>query len=108
MSTSLYIQVAPIKLKDGVDEKTLLAASDAFQLAFVNKQQGVLKRILTRTKNGGYADIVFFESKEAADRVAAAEQTSEECIRFFEIMQPPNEELSDMGVLSFEPMKTYE
>jgi hypothetical protein len=47
-------------------------------------------------------------SKEAADRVAAAEQTSKEYLQFFKIMQPPNEELPDMGVLSFEPIKTYE
>jgi hypothetical protein len=108
MTNSSYIQLVSVQLKEGVDEKTLLETSDAFQRAFVSKQQGVLKRILTRAKHGGYADLVFFESKEAADRVAAAERTSKECHQFFEIFQPPNEALPHMGVLSFEPLKTYE
>jgi hypothetical protein len=108
MSSNPYIQLVSVQLKDGVDEKTLLETSDAFQHAFVSKQQGVLKRILMRAKVGGYADLVFFESKEAADRVAAAERNSTECAQFFEIFQPPNEALPDMGVLSFEPLKTYE
>lgn len=108
MTKNPYIQLAPARLKDGVDEKTLLDASDAFQSSFVNKQQGVLKRILLRAKGGGYADLVFFESKEAADRVAATEQTSEQCLEFFKIMEPPDESLPDMGVLSFEHVKTYE
>ena len=49
----------------------LLAASDAFEREFVKKQRGITKRMLLRGKHGGYADLVFFESKEDADRVAS-------------------------------------
>jgi hypothetical protein len=108
MSQRPYIQLVPVRLKDGVDEKTLLETSDAFQRVFVSRQPGVLKRILARSEQGGYADLVFFESKEAAERVAAAERTSEECRKFFEILQPPDAGSPDMGILSFEPLKTYE
>ena len=37
MDKKMYIQLAPIELKEGVDEKTLIEASDAFQVNFVNK-----------------------------------------------------------------------
>ena len=103
-----YIQIAPIRLNEGVDEKTLLAVSDRFQAGFVSRQEGVVKRILMKAKHGGYADLVFFESKEAADRVAAAEQSSHVCQEFFQVLQAPDESLPDMGVLSFEPLKSYE
>ena len=108
MSNKMYVQLAPIRLKPGVDEKQLLAASDAFERDFVRKQQGIKKRVLLRGKHGGYADLVFFESKEDADRVAKAEETSEECARLFGIMEAPDPSLPDMGVLSFEQVKTYE
>ncbi len=108
MTGRMYVQLAPIKLKDGFDEKTLLAASDAFQASFVGKQAGIMKRVLLRGKHGGYADLVFFESKEDADRIAEIEETSQECLEFFRIMKAPDESLPDMGVLSFEHVKTYE
>lgn len=104
----MYVQLAPIRLKYGLGEKALLEASDAFQLEFVGKQQGIMKRILLKGKDGGYADLVFFESKEAADRVARLEATSPECLEFFKVMEAPDESLPDMGVLSFEHIKTYE
>jgi len=107
MSKGIYVQLASIQLKDGVDEKTLLEASDAFEVNFVNKQQGILKRVLLKAKHGGYADLVFFESKDDADRVAKVEQTSEACHEFGKIMEAPDESLPDMGVLSFEHIKTY-
>ena len=107
MKSSLYVQLAPIQLKEGVDEATLLEASETFQTHFVSKQEGVVKRVLMRAKHG-YADLVFFRSKEDADRVAQAEATSEHCLEFFKLMKAPDETLHDMGVLSFEHMKTYE
>jgi hypothetical protein len=44
------------------------------------------------------------ETKADADRVAQAEATSELCHALFDIPQSPD----PSGVLSFEPMKTYE
>jgi len=107
-SNTTYVLLAPIQLKDGIDEKTLLEASDVFQAEFVNKQKGILKRLLLRAKHGGYADLVFFESKADADRAVEAEATSPVCQRFFQIMQPPDPSVPDAGVLSFEHVRTYE
>lgn len=108
MTKKMYIQLAPIKLKQGINENTLLEASEAFQVHFVNKQKGIIRRVLLKEKDGNYADLVFFESKEDADRVAKIEVTSQECLEFFKIMEAPDESLPDMGVLSFEHIKTYE
>lgn len=54
---------------------------------FVRKQTGVVKRMLLRGKYGGYADLVFFRSKDDADRVAKIEETSVECLELFKIME---------------------
>ena len=108
MKNTMYIQLAPFHLKEGVDEARLLETSEAFQANFVSKQKGILRRILVKAKHGGYADLVFFESKAAADRVAEAEATSEHCLALFQMVQPPDPNQPDMGVLSFEHVKTYE
>jgi hypothetical protein len=108
MTESMYVQLATIQLKDGIDEKTLLEASDLFEASFVRKQTGIMKRMLLRGKYGGYADLVFFASKHDADRVAKLEETSAECLEFFKIMRAPEESLPDMGVLSFEHIKTFD
>jgi hypothetical protein len=108
MKQPMFIQLAAAKLKEGVDEAKLLEASDEFQKNFVSKQEGILRRILVRAKHGGYADLVFFESKEHADRVAQAEATSEHCLALFQLLEPTDPAAPDMGVLSFETLKTYE
>lgn len=108
MKHASYIQLAPIQLKPGVGEAELLATSAAFQEHFVSKQQGIIRRILVRAKHGGYADLVFFEDKAAADRVAEAHATSEHCQALFDLLLPLDASLPDMGVLSFEHVATYE
>lgn len=108
MTKTMYIQLAPFKLKAGVDEATLLRASDEFEKVFVEKQKGVIKRVLMKGKDGNYADLVFFESKEEADRVAEEEQTSPVChgLEFFTLTEM-DEKLPEIGVLSFDHIKTY-
>lgn len=108
MSKSLYIQLAPIALKPGVDEAQLLAASDRFEKNFVKSQSGIVQRRLLRSKAGGYADLVVFESKAAADKVLEAEMSSPFCEEYFSIMAMPDASVPDMGVLSFELIKTYD
>ena len=100
--------IAPIELKDGVSERALIEASDAFQNAFASQQPGIKKRLLLRAKDGNYADLVFFASKEAADRVVEAELKSEACRDYFNVMKIPEDVSPDMGVLGFEHVKTYE
>ena len=59
----MFIQLAPFRLGEGVDEAALLAASDRFQDEFVAHQRGVLRRVVMRGVDGGYADLVFFDDR---------------------------------------------
>ena len=97
----MQIALAPFKLKPGVTEEALLAASDEFETGFAQKQEGIVRRVLVRDTDGGYADIVFFESKEAMERVIEAEQGDEVCARFMSIMD-------DGEYGEFEILKAYE
>jgi hypothetical protein len=108
MTKSTYIMLAPIRLKNGVGEAALVAASDRFQTTFLSRQQGITRRLLLKSREGSYADLVFFASKDDADRVVAAEASSEECLEYFEVMEAPDPSLPEMGVLSFQHVKTYE
>ena len=108
MTEAKYVVLAPIRLKAGVSEAGLVAASDTFEANFVKKQRGIIKRLLLKAKDGSYADLVFFESKGDADKVMEAEASSPDCLEFFGVMEAPDESLPDMGVLSFEHVKTYE
>lgn len=82
----MQIALAPFTLKPGVTEEALLTASNDFERGFVQKQDGIIRRILVRDPSGGYADIVFFESGEAMDRVIAAEQDDEACARLMSVI----------------------
>lgn len=97
----MQIALAPFKLKPGVTEEALLTASDEFEAGFAQKQDGIVRRVLVRDTNGGYADIVFFASKAAMERVIEAEQDDEVCARFMSLM-------ADAGYSEFEVLKTYD
>ncbi len=84
----MYIALAPIRLKPGISEETLLSASDRFEEGFAGKQDGIIKRALMKeVDGGGYADLVFFRDLSSLDRVVQAEQESEVCAVFFSIME---------------------
>ncbi|MFO1471338.1 MAG: hypothetical protein U1F27_09895 [Turneriella sp.] len=103
----MYIQLAPGKAKPGVDDRTISMASDEFQAHFIQQQKGIIKRILLKGSDGTYADLVFFESKAAAEQVAAAEQAGHPaCMAFFQLFEM-DETKPDMGILSFEEIKLY-
>jgi hypothetical protein len=98
----MHIALAPFTLRAGVSEERLLTTSDDFDASFVKNQDGILRRLLVRDGEGGYADIVFFEDEQAIKRALEAEQTSEVCAAFFSIMN------DDGSHRVFEVLKTYE
>ena len=75
----MHIALAPFKLKHGVAEETLLNTSEEFEHLFVQKQDGILRRILVRDSDGGYADIVFFEDE--GDRARPGRRTTQRRLR---------------------------
>jgi|SRR5688572_1046863 hypothetical protein len=108
MTKTLCVVLAPVRLKDGVDEATLTKASDIFQRDFVAKQDGILKRMLLKGADGDYADLVFFASEADAARIAKLEESSPECRAFFEIMKVEDADLPELRIRSFQQIKTYE
>jgi hypothetical protein len=98
----MHIALAPFRLKDGISEEHLVKTSDHFDEQFVAKQEGILRRILVKDGDGGYADIVFFADAAAIDRVLEAEQSSEVCAAFFAIIQ------DDGTHKMYEVLKTYQ
>jgi hypothetical protein len=97
----MHIVIAPFRPKQGVTEDVMMETSDDFDEQFVRKQDGILKRIVVKDGEGGYADIVFFNDAAAIDRVIQAEQNSDVCAAFFAL-------IDDDHPLIYEAMKTYE
>ena len=98
----MHIALAPFTLREGVSEETLLTTSDDFDRSFVKDQDGILRRILVRDGEGGYADIIFFSNEQAIERVLEAEQNSDVCAAFFSLMD------GDGSHRVFEVLKTYQ
>lgn len=82
----MHIALAPFRLKGGVSQDELVAASDDFEREFVRQQDGIVRRILVRDGAGGFADVVFFADEAAIARVVEAEQNSPVCAAFLSIM----------------------
>ena len=98
----MHVALAPFRLKAGITEDDLVKTSNDFEEQFVQKQQGIHRRILVKDGTGGYADIVFFADADAIDRVLEAERSSEVCAAFFAIMD------HDDSHRVYEVLKTYE
>lgn len=84
----MHIVIAPGRLKPGITESAMLAASDRFQDEFVVNHPDVLRRVLVADASGGYADVVYFTDEAAIGRVMEAEQTSDVCREFMDLWQP--------------------
>jgi hypothetical protein len=74
---------------------------DRFDQEFASKQDGIIRRVLVKDGEGGYADLVFFRDLESIDRVIEAEQNSDVCATFFSIMD------SDGSHRVYEVLKNY-
>jgi hypothetical protein len=85
--TKTTMEWAPFRVRPGVTEAQLLAASAHLQSAFVARQEGFINRRLVRTSDGGYVDIIVWASAEAADRAMQNAAKSDTCSSFFALME---------------------
>jgi quinol monooxygenase YgiN len=97
----MHIVIAPFRPKQGVTEDVVLQTSQNFEEQFVRKQDGILKRIVVKDGEGGYADIVFFKDAAAIDRVIQAEQNSDVCAALIALIEDDHPHI-------YEALKTYE
>lgn len=96
--------IAPIKLLKGKSEADLLAASEKFQVEFVNKEPGVLRRELVKKPDGSYLDIVQMRSEADVADIMEKEKKSAACGEFFALMDSTEDE-ADIEI--YKSLATY-
>jgi len=64
--TDRVLEWAPFQLKQGIDEATLLQASERLQRDFLAQQEGFLRRELIKGAEGSYADLIWWDSFAAS------------------------------------------
>jgi hypothetical protein len=72
--TGQVLEWAPYRLKQGIDEATLLEASERLQRDFLARQEGFVRRELIKGAEGAYIDLTWwssFAASQAAVKSAA-------------------------------------
>jgi hypothetical protein len=103
--TSTVIEMARITLGAGKTEADLVAASNAFQSAFLAEQPGFVRRELIRTEDGGYADLVTWRSMADAHAIMAKVSGSAACLAYFAVMDMSGDMTA--GVAHYEVLASY-
>lgn len=100
------VETARIRLRAGVSESDLVAASDRFQSAFLDAQPGFLRRELLRLDDREYLDLVHWTDQEAADAVMERAMTSNQCRAYFALMETGTADIG-AGVRHYASLAAY-
>lgn len=100
------VETARITLAPGRSEADLIAASAAFQTAFLDAQPGFLRRELLKLDDRRFLDLVHWDSRAAADAVMAAAMASEACHAYFAVMDMGSGDPAE-GVEHYASLATY-
>jgi len=84
--TKQVLEWAPFRLKAGVDEATLLAASEQLQRDFLAGQDGFVRRELIKGAEGSYVDLVWWDSFAASQAAMRKAAVSPACKRYVALM----------------------
>jgi hypothetical protein len=101
------VEWAPFTLAEGVDEATLLAASDLLQRDFLSKQPGFLHRELLKGAANQWVDIIHWESRALVEQAMRNAQTSPVCHSYFALMAPDVQDEASGGISLFEQVQRY-
>ena len=101
------VEYAKFTLKEGVTETQVLAASQKFEEGFLVKQSGYIKRDLLRLEGREWADIVYWASREDAEKVLKVCEKSAICMDYFSIMEPFDPKIPNFGVIHLDVVKSY-
>jgi hypothetical protein len=105
--TMYTIEWAPFTLAAGVDETTLLAASDVLQREFVSQQRGFIRRELLKGQANHWVDLVYWDSLSAAEEASRNAMNSPVCHTYFALMVGDDANLA-AAVSHFEQIQIYE
>jgi hypothetical protein len=101
------IEWAPFALAEGVDEATLLAASEAMERDFLSRQPGFLRRELLRGASGQWVDIIHWESRVAVEEAMRVAQASPACQRYFTLMAVDAQSSPNGGISLFDQVQRF-
>ena len=87
MSNDITIEWAAFRVRPGVTEPQIRAASTAIQEEFIARQPGFLRRELLRADDGSYVDVLWWRDRASAETAMAAAMQSPACARYFELME---------------------
>jgi hypothetical protein len=104
--TKYTIEWAPFTLAAGVDETTLLAASDALQREFVSQQRGFIRRELLKGQANQWVDFVYWDSLSAAGEASRNAMNSPVCHTYFALMVGDDADLA-AAISHFEQVQIY-
>jgi hypothetical protein len=105
--TAHTIEWAPFRLAEGVDETRLLAASDVLQREFVSQQPGFIRRELLKGQGDQWVDIIYWESRTAAEEASRNAMNSPICHTYFALMVGVDNDDPAAGVSHFEQVQIY-
>ena len=100
------VETARIRLREGVSEAELIAASNRFQAAFLDSQPGFLRRELLRLDGRDYLDLVHWRDRAAADAVMERAMSSTDCHAYFAVMDLGTGDPAE-GVRHYASLATY-
>ncbi len=107
MREEAVIEWAPFRLKAGVPDEALFEASETLQADFIDRQPGFVQRELLKGSDREWVDLVWWESREAADRAVANAAASAACHAYFQLMEEADHAAPGAGVLHFARRKAY-
>jgi heme-degrading monooxygenase HmoA len=101
------IEFAPFTLAEGVNESTLLAASDALQAEFLARQKGFIKRDLLKTEEGKWADVLYWDSRESVEQAMQEAATHPAALSYFQLMATADHDNPVAGMMLLHVARSY-
>lgn len=80
------IEWAPFRLAPGASEDALIAAAEAIQRGFLERQPGYVRRELLRGDDGRWVDLIVWRDDASAQAAMQAAESSERCAAYFALM----------------------
>ncbi len=104
---SMTIEWAPFTLADGVDEASLLRASEVLQADFISRQRGFVRRELLKGEQREWIDLLYWDSHEAAQQAMQNAASSPVCLQYFQLLASVDDSDPTKGVSHFAVVREY-
>lgn len=104
--TATVVEWAPFRTKPGVDEQTLLRASETLQRDFLASQPGFVGRELLQAGEQ-WVDLVYWRDEDAANAIMDKIASSPACQAYFHLMEGADAADPAAGVLHLRRVRSY-